>query len=88
MKVIEARHLPDVDAAVINGNFALEAGLSPTEDALILEGSESPYANIITVRAEDTDDEALLALVAVLQSDKVKDYIESEYGCVVEAFGK
>ncbi|GKT36688.1 Lipoprotein NlpA family like protein, partial [Aduncisulcus paluster] len=46
------RVLPDVDIAVINGNFAIEAGLSPLEDALILEGADSPYANIITVKPD------------------------------------
>ncbi|MBN2796753.1 MAG: MetQ/NlpA family ABC transporter substrate-binding protein [Clostridia bacterium] len=92
-KPIEAaqlpRVLPDVDAAIINGNYALEAGLSPAEDALILEGAESPYANIITVRSEDQNNEALLALVDALQTDKVKTYIEENYGGgVVEAFSK
>lgn len=83
------RILQDVDAAIINGNYALEAGLSPAGDALILEGSESPYANIITVRAGEENEAALVALVNALQSDKVKVFIESEYGGgVVEAFGK
>ena len=50
-----ARALQDVDAAVINGNYALVAGLVPTRDALFLEGAESPYVNIIAVRAEDTE---------------------------------
>lgn len=83
-----ARVLEDVDAAIINGNYALEAGLSPTTDALLLEGAESPYANIVAVRAEDQENEKLLALVKALQSDKVKDFITVEYGGgVVEAFG-
>lgn len=84
-----ARVLQDVDGAVINGNYALEAGLSPVDDALLLEGAESPYANIITVRTDDINDEKLLALVKALQSDKIKDHIETTYnGAVVEAFGQ
>ncbi len=84
-----ARVLVDVDAAIINGNYALEAGLSPVGDALIIEGAESPYANIVTVRTEDIDSEKLKALVTVLQSDKVKDFIKTTYGgAVVEAFGE
>lgn len=92
-KAVEAAQLPrvleDVDAGIINGNYALEAGLKPAEDALILEGAESPYANIVTVRSGDENNEALLALVAALQTEKVKSYIEENYGGgVVEAFGK
>ena len=82
-----ARVLPDVDAAVINGNYALEADLSPVGDALILEGAESPYANIIVTRTEDKDKEKLLALLEALQSDEVRSFIEATYGgAVVEAF--
>lgn len=92
-KAVEAAQLPrilaDVDAAIINGNYALEAGLSPAQDALILEGSESPYANILTVRAGEENEKALLALLNALQSEEVKSFIEAEYGGgVVEAFGK
>lgn len=51
---MEAAQLPrvlsDVDAALINGNYALESGLNPSKDALLLEGEESPYANIIAVK--------------------------------------
>ncbi len=84
-----AKILPDVDLAVINGNYALEAKLSPVDDALILEGSESPYANIVVVRTADKEKEALNALVDALQSDKVKEFINAQYGGgVVEAFGK
>lgn len=83
-----ARVLVDLDAAVINGNYALEADLSPVEDALILEGANSPYANIVTVKSEDKEDEKLQALVSVLQSEKVKTFINETYGgAVVEAFG-
>lgn len=81
------RILPDVDVAVINGNFALEAGLVPTEDALLLEGSDSPYANIVVSRTENAEDPSIQKLVELLQSEKVKNYILENYGGgVVPAF--
>lgn len=90
-KPIEAaqipRILPDVDAAIINGNYAIEAGLNPIEDSLLLEGSESPYANIITTREDNKDDKNIKALVNALKQDKVKNYILENYnGGVVPAF--
>lgn len=90
-KPIEApqlpRVLPDVDAAIINGNYALEAGFSPVKDALILEGEESPYANIIAVRGGDEKKEDIVKLVKALQSEKIKEYILNNYnGGVVPAF--
>lgn len=84
-----ARVLKDVEGAVINGNFALQAGFVPTKDALILEGSESPYVNIVVAQTAHKDDEKLIALVEALQSDEVKAYIQENYeGAVVEAFSK
>lgn len=84
-----ARVLEDVGIAVINGNFALEAGLVPTEDALLLEGADSPYANILVSRLEDKDNETYLKILEALQSEKVSDYILENYGGgVVPAFGK
>lgn len=81
------RILPDVDGAVINGNFALEAGLVPTTDALLLEGADSPYANIIATRSDNADDEKIQTLIEALQSEKVKAYILEHYnGGVVPAF--
>lgn len=90
-KAIEAAQLPrvlqDVDAAVINGNYAIEAGLNPVADGLLVEGAESPYANILAVRAGDENNESLKALLAALQSEEVKAFIESTYeGSVVAAF--
>lgn len=90
-KAIEAAQLPrvlqDVDAAVINGNYAIEAGLNPVADGLLVEGAESPYANIVAVRAGEENNEALKALLAALQSEEVKAFIESTYeGSVVAAF--
>ena len=90
-KPIEAaqlpRVLPDVEAAVINGNYALEAGFSPVEDSLLLEGAESPYANIIAVKSGDESKEDIQNLLKALQSKKVSDYIGANYkGGVVPAF--
>lgn len=90
-KAVEAAQLPrilvDVDAAVINGNYALEAGLSPVEDAILLEGSESPYANIVAVKAGSEEDEALVTLIEALQSEEIEGYILENYeGGVVPAF--
>lgn len=81
------RALSDVDAAVINGNYALEAGLNPVNDSIYLEGADSPYANILVVRAGELQDSRFKALVKVLQSQKVKDYILENYnGGVVATF--
>ncbi|MCK8816078.1 MetQ/NlpA family ABC transporter substrate-binding protein [Natroniella sulfidigena] len=81
------RSLPDVTAAVINTNYALEADLVPTEDSLIIEGSESPYANVLAVRGAEQDDELLNKLAAALNSQEVKEYIAEEYGgSIVPAF--
>ena len=65
------RVLADVDIAVINTNYAVPAGLSPTEDAIFSEGEDSPYVNIIAVRTEDKDSEALQQLVESYQSEPV-----------------
>jgi D-methionine transport system substrate-binding protein len=69
------RTLDDVTASVINTNFAGEAGLNPSRDAIIIEGPDSPYANIVVVRAEDKDSPAAKALVKAVQSNEVKTYI-------------
>ncbi|MEC9490230.1 MAG: MetQ/NlpA family ABC transporter substrate-binding protein [Halanaerobiales bacterium] len=81
------RVLPDVAAAVINTNYALEADLNPLEDALIMEGSDSPYVNVVAVRKGDQDSEKIQTLKEVIQSKKVKEFILEEYeGAVVPAF--
>ncbi|WP_018249246.1 MetQ/NlpA family ABC transporter substrate-binding protein [Orenia marismortui] len=90
-KELEAAQLPrvlkDVTAAIINTNYALEADLVPTKDALIIEGSESPYANILAVRAEDKNNEVLQKLVKALNSPEVKKYLKDKYkGAIVPAF--
>ena len=82
------RVLPDVDAAVINGNYALNAGLTSKKDGLFVEGADSPYVNILTVKAGNENNPAIQALVELLKSKKVKDYIEKTYpnGHVVAVF--
>ena len=81
------RALPDLAAAVINTNYALEAGLNPTDDALLIEGADSPYVNVVVVQAERQDDPALQALAQALRSDEVRAFIEDEYeGAIVPAF--
>ncbi|ENH96097.1 methionine ABC transporter extracellular binding protein [Gracilibacillus halophilus YIM-C55.5] len=68
----------------INTNYAIEAGLVPSEDALIVESSDSPYANVIAARSEDKDNEALHTLVDVLRSEEIQTFMEEEYdGAIV-----
>jgi D-methionine transport system substrate-binding protein len=83
------RALSDVDAAVINGNYAIEAKLTPAEDALALEKSEgNPYANFLAVKDGNEDDPRVRKLAELLNSPEVKKYIEDTYkGSVVPAFG-
>jgi len=74
------RSLDDVDAATINGNFALQAGFNPVQDSLIIEGADSPYVNIIVVQRGRENDPGIIALRNALLSQKVKDYINASYG--------
>jgi D-methionine transport system substrate-binding protein len=81
------RSLQDADAAIINGNYALEAGLNPAKDSILLEGGESPYANGIVVKKGNEADPRIAALKKVLLSQKIKDYINKKWdGSVVAAF--
>ncbi|MCG0276804.1 MAG: MetQ/NlpA family ABC transporter substrate-binding protein [Thermosediminibacteraceae bacterium] len=81
------RVLPDVDLAVINTNYALEAGLVPTKDALFIESADSPYVNILAVRKGDESRPELKKLAEALTSPEVKKFIEEKYqGAVVPAF--
>ena len=79
---IEAAQLPrtldDVTASVINTNFAGEAGLIPSKDAIIMEGKDSPYANVIAVREAEKDSPAIKALAKAANSPEVKEYIVKE----------
>ncbi|MFF4173520.1 MetQ/NlpA family ABC transporter substrate-binding protein [Streptomyces sp. NPDC001744] len=83
------RALNDVDAAVINGNYALEAKLEPAKDSLALEKAEgNPYANFLAVKKGNEKDARVQKLAALLHSPEVKKYIEDTYkGSVVPAFG-
>lgn len=92
-KEIEAaqlvRALPDVDVAVINGNYAIDGGLK-VSDALAVEASDSvaaaTYANVVAIRKGDENREDLKALLAALKSDKVRQYINDTYeGAVLPA---
>jgi len=87
-KEVEAAQLPnvrqDVDFAIINSNYAIEAGINPTADALALEGSSSAYSNILAVKEGNEDSPIIKALIAALESQQVADYIASKYdGAVV-----
>ena len=79
---LEAAQLPrtlvDVTASVINTNFASEAGLIPSRDAIIIEDKDSPFANVVVVRAADKDSPATEALIRAVNSPEVKEYIVKE----------
>jgi D-methionine transport system substrate-binding protein len=82
------RTLSDTDASIINTNYVLEATeLNPVEDALAMEGSDSPFANVVAVNEADKDSEVIKKLITALTSQKVKDFINEEYkGAVVPVF--
>ena len=91
---LEARLLPttlqDVDVAVINGNYAIDAGLN-IADALAIESAEgeaaTAYANVLVVKEGHENDEGIQALLAALESDEVRSFIEETYdGAVVPLF--
>ncbi|UCJ17814.1 MetQ/NlpA family ABC transporter substrate-binding protein [Pseudomonas sp. MM211] len=91
VRELEAATLPrvltQVDLALINTNYALEAKLNPTQDALAIEGSDSPYVNILVTREDNKDSAAVQKLVKALHSDEVKAFILEKYkGAVVPAF--
>ena len=76
--------LPDVDYAVINSNYAINAGLNPVNDSLLIEGSASAYANILAVKEGNENEPKILALKAALESKQVADFIAEKYaGSVV-----
>lgn len=80
------RILPQVDAAVINTNYALDAGLKPRTDALSLEGADSPYINYLVARPDNQNDARVQALATALRSQAVKDFIARKYdGAVIPA---
>ena len=87
---VEAAQLPrtleDVDISIINTNFAMNAELNPTKDALFIEDSTSPYVNVIVVR-EDENRPEVKKMIDTIKSEKVKKFIEEKYnGAIVPAF--
>lgn len=81
------RALQDVDAAAINTNYALEAGLNPVEDALLIEGADSPYVNVVAVQTSRANEPAFARLVEVLTSDAVREFINDAFqGSIVATF--
>ena len=85
--LVEALRDPDADAAVVNTNFALAAGISPREDSIAMEKADSPYANVIAVRKGDEEQPWLKTLVEVYHSPEIKNYIETKYeGAVIPAW--
>ncbi|NJP44023.1 MetQ/NlpA family ABC transporter substrate-binding protein [Actinacidiphila epipremni] len=92
-KELEAAQLPrslgDVDAGVINGNYAIEGGLNPAKDALVTEkAAGNPYANILVVKQGRENDPRVRKLVELLNSPQVEQFIKDTFkGAVVPAFG-
>ncbi len=81
------RTLPDVDLAVINTNYALQADLSPFKDALLAETNDSPYVNVLVVRKDAANREDLEVLKEVMTSEKMKSFLLEKYrGAVLPAF--
>lgn len=85
------RAVDDVDAAVINGNYAIEAGFDPKTNAIVKEDKDSeaakPYANIVVVKEGNENLEKIQALIKALTSDEVRDFINKEYnGAVIPVF--
>jgi D-methionine transport system substrate-binding protein len=91
IRELEAATLPrvldDVDIALINTNYALAAGLNPTNDALFIEGADSPYANLVAARPDNVNSPAIQKLVAALRSPEAKKFIAYTYhGAVLTTF--
>ncbi|SMG00673.1 Methionine ABC transporter substrate-binding protein [Burkholderia singularis] len=81
------RALPDLDAASINTDYAVKAGLTPVKDAIAIEDLKGPYANLIAVRTQDKDKPWVKKLVAAYESDEVRKFIETKFnGAIVPAF--
>lgn len=80
---VEAAQIPlklqDVDYAVINSNYAINAGLNPVQDSLVIEGAYSAYANILAVKSGNENTDRIKALIAALSSQQVADFIQSKY---------
>ena len=82
-----ARSLNDVDVAAVNTNYAIPAGLNPQKDAVVVESTDSPYANVIAVRTEDVNNETYKKLLSIYQSEPVRKFIQEEFkGSIIPAF--
>ncbi|MBS7838255.1 MetQ/NlpA family ABC transporter substrate-binding protein [Wohlfahrtiimonas chitiniclastica] len=82
-----ARTIDEVDLALINTNFALDADLNPVKDALIIEDKNSPYVNIVVVKDGNNEKENVKELMKILHSDEMKQFIETKYqGSILPAF--
>jgi D-methionine transport system substrate-binding protein len=79
------RSLGDVDAAAINTNYAMQAGLKPKQDAIAIEDPKGPYVNVIAIREADRNKPWVAKLVAAYHSPEVKQYIDTKYGGAVIA---
>lgn len=91
IKELDAPQLPrvldEVDAAIINTNYALSANLNPTKDALVIESKDSPYANMLVVKVGNENKDYIKALNEVLNSNEIRNFISEKYkGAIVEAF--
>ena len=88
---VEAAQLPrtldDLDAAAINTNYAISAGLQPGRDSIALENAKSPYVNIIAIREQDKDKPWVAKLVKAYHSEEVRRFIQTEFkGAVLAGF--
>jgi D-methionine transport system substrate-binding protein len=82
------RSLPDLDAAIINTNYALQAKLHPGKDAIAIETrTNNPYGNVIAVRARDRDKPVFTTLVAAYHSDEIRQFILTQFdGAILPVF--
>jgi D-methionine transport system substrate-binding protein len=91
LKELEAAMLPrvldEIELALINTNYALQANLNPTKDAIFIEDKNSPYANLLVSRPDNKDSEAMQKLAKALNTEEVKKFINDKYqGAIVPAF--
>ncbi|WP_368031082.1 MetQ/NlpA family ABC transporter substrate-binding protein [Arcobacter sp. s6] len=91
IKELDAPQLPrvldEVDAAIINTNYALSANLNPLKDALVIESKDSPYANIVVVKKGNENKDSIKALKEVINSEEIRTFIKEKYqGSIVDAF--
>lgn len=91
IKELDAPQLPrvldEVDAAIINTNYALPANLNPLKDAIVIESKDSPYANIVVVKKGNENKDSIKALNEVINSEEIRTFIKEKYqGSIVDAF--